>query len=265
MSRIRVNGARCYVEEHGTGDPIVFLHGLGVGSRYFEPQLESLASEYRTIAVDFRGHGRSETTEIGYTLRQFAADVEAVLDALDCEDAVLVGWSLGALVTWEYLDRYGAERVRAIVDVDMEACPYQREDYPYGTYTLESVSQSVSAMQIDRFAAIEDAIDRLCKRPPTGRLRRMMVDEMSRCSPTVVATLLFSITRDYRDVLRAIDVPMLICVGEDGKWRSAASVEHTAEFVADAQIERFPESGHCLTVEEPKRFNRVVEGFDDAL
>lgn len=93
----------------------------------------------------------------------------------------------------------------------------------------------------------------------------MMVDEMSRCPPAVHGTLMASLIRDYRGVLAEIDLPTLICVGEDDKWRSAGSVEYTAEFVRDVRIERFPESGHCLTVEEPERFNRVVSEFAESI
>lgn len=261
MSRLLVNGARLYVEDHGSGTPLVFLPGLAAGLRFFEPQLSELSDRYRTIAMDYRGHGRSEVTEIGYTLEQFAADIDGVLERLEVTDAIVVGWSLGALLSWEYIDRYGTGRIRGLVDVDMEASPYQRDDYPYGTYTVDGLQESLVALQTDRFAALEGAIDRLCKEPPTGGLRRMMIDEMSRCPPTVHGTLMLSLIRDYRPILEEIDVPTLVCVGMDGKWRSAESVEHTAEFLADVRLERFSESGHCLTIEEPDRFNRVLEEF----
>ncbi len=265
MPRLLVNGARLYVEDHGSGTPLVFLPGLAGGLRFFEPQLTELADHYRTIAMDYRGHGRSEVTEIGYTLEQFAADIDGVLEKLAVTDAIIVGWSLGALLSWEYADRYGTTRVRGLVDVDMEASPYQRDDYPYGTYTVDGLQESLVALQTDRFAALEAAIDRLCKDPPADRLRRMMIDEMSRCPPTVQGTLMLSLIRDYRPVLEEIDVPVLICVGMDGKWRSPESVEHTASFLQDVRIERFPESGHCLTVEEPDRFTRVLTDFVESL
>lgn len=265
MSRLLVNGAHLYVEDYGSGTPLVFLPGLAVGLRFFEPQLSELADRYRTIAVDYRGHGRSEATEIGYTLAQFAADIEGVLERLDVTNAVLVGWSLGALLSWEYVDRYGFTRIQGLVDVDMEPSPYQRDGYPYGTYTIDSLQESLTVLHTDRFAAIEEAIDRLCKEPPTGRLRTMMVDEMSRCPPTVHGSLMLTLIRDYRPVLQEIDVPTLVCVGMDGKWRSPESVEHTAEFLSDVRLERFLESGHCLSVEEPDRFSRVIERFAESL
>ena len=121
MSVIECNGANLYYEDHGEGRPLVFLHGATAGLRYFEPQLTGLSTEYRTVAFDFRGHGRSAKTELGHTLPQHARDLRAVLETLELDDVVLVGWSMGAIVSWEYVDQFGTDRIRALVDVDMEA------------------------------------------------------------------------------------------------------------------------------------------------
>jgi pimeloyl-ACP methyl ester carboxylesterase len=91
MPVIQCNGAELYYEDHGVGQPIVFLHGGTAGLRYFEPQLMGLSDEYRTIAVDFRGHGRSEKTELGHTFDQYAHDVQTFLEQLELDRVVLVG------------------------------------------------------------------------------------------------------------------------------------------------------------------------------
>lgn len=72
--------------------------------------------------------------------------------------------------------------------------------------------------------------------------------------------LLFAILylRDHRDVLPEVDVPTMVCAGADDEWRSVASVEYVAELVSNAQFELFENSGHCLTVENTERFNRVL-------
>jgi non-heme chloroperoxidase len=70
-----------------------------VGLRYFEPQLTGLSDEYRCLAFDFRGHGRSAKTELGYMLARYARDVRVFLDRLNLDDVVVVGWSMGAIVS----------------------------------------------------------------------------------------------------------------------------------------------------------------------
>ncbi|MFP9190717.1 alpha/beta fold hydrolase [Natronosalvus vescus] len=264
MPIIQCNGADLYYEAHGSGHSIVFLHGAWAGCRYFESQLTGLSTEYHTVAFDFRGHGRSEPTDTGHTLAQYARDLQAVLDQLSLEDVVLVGWSLGAIVSWEYVDQFGTDRVSGLVDVDMEPCPMERDDYEYGSYSVDGLKALNRRIQSDQAAVIDETIDLLLKDVPSRERRIMMYDEMSRTPPPIKSAMLLELVCDYRAVLPDIDVPTLVCAGADETWRSVPAVEYAAELVPDARVELFEESGHCLTIEEPERFNRVVSEFVDA-
>ena len=101
MPTLQCNGADLYYEDHGEGQPIVFLHGVMAGIRYFEPQLRGLSDRYRTIGMDFRGHGRSEKTELEHTVPRYARDLDAFIEHQALDEVILVGWSMGALVAWE--------------------------------------------------------------------------------------------------------------------------------------------------------------------
>ena len=265
MPTVECNGATLYYEEYGDGQPIVFLHGAAAGLRYFEPQLMNLSEEYRTVAVDFRGHGRSEKTELGHTLPQYARDLRAFLERLDIDDAVVVGWSMGAIVSWEYVDQFGTDRMRALVDVDMESSPAKREGYEHGSYDVEGLREALVGVQTNPVDRTDRSIAALLKEPPSRELRNVMFDEESRCPPPIRGVMLLELLRDYRDVLPEIDVPMLVCAGADETWRTVASVEYVAELVPNAEFELFEESGHCPTVEEPGRFNRTLGEFVESL
>lgn len=95
---INVGGADLYVEERGTGEPLVLLHGMtgtrGDWQHVFD--LDRLAHSFRVIALDARGHGRSTNPSGEFTFGSCARDVLAVLDALGVEQAKAVGVSLGA-------------------------------------------------------------------------------------------------------------------------------------------------------------------------
>lgn len=266
MPVVQCNGADLYYEENGTGDAIVFLHGAWAGIRFFQPQMDGLSSEYRTIALDFRGHGRSDKTESGHTLEQYARDVSAFLDHLNVYDVVLVGWSLGALVSWEYVDQFGTDRVRALVDVDMEPSPARWEGDDSGKYDAEQLEAIHASIQRDHWSFIDRIRESLLKEPPSADVQRMMFDEGTRCPPSIKSAIILDATmHSYHDVLPDIDVPTLVCAGTDEKWRSVEAVEAAAALIPDARFELFDESGHCLTIEEPERFNRVVSGFADSL
>lgn len=98
MPYIQCNGADLYYEDYGEGQTIVFMHGVMAGLRFFQHQLEGLSNDYRTVAFDFRGHGRSSKTEMGHTLPQYAHDLRTLFEKLGLDNVVLVGWSMGALV-----------------------------------------------------------------------------------------------------------------------------------------------------------------------
>lgn len=265
MASIACNGADLYYEDQGTGQPTVFLLGAFVGLRFFEPQLTDLSDAYRTIAFDFRGHGRSEKTSRGHTLPQHARDLHVFLDELGLTDVVLVGWSMGAIVSWEYVDQFGTDQIRATVDVDMEPSPLVRPDYEYGTNTVDGLRETLADLQTDPLSLAERSITALLKDPPTRVLRNMMFDEGTRTPPSIRGAMMLELLRDYRDVLPQIDVTTLVCAGVDEKWRSLESVEYAARLLPDARFERFEESGHCITVEEPDRFNRVLRDFVESL
>lgn len=265
MPRIYCDRADLYYEDFGEGRPVVFLHGAWAGCRFFEEQLTGLSSKYRTVALDFRAHGRSGNTEIGHTRSHYAADVHELLDTLDLEDVIMVGWSLGAIVSWEYVDTFGTDRIRALVNVDMEASPMESPDYEYGSYNIEGLRELHRNIQTNPDQVIERSIDELLLDPSDRDLRTLMFDEMSRIRPSIKSAMLHELLCDYRAVLPAIDVPTLVCAGVDEKWRSVASVEATTDLIPDATFELFRNSGHCPTIEEPNRFNHVLADFVDSV
>lgn len=267
MSYVQCNGADLYYEAGGEGQPIVFLHGVLHSLRFFEPQMAGLSDEYRTIAVDFRGHGRSEKTDLGHTVAQYARDVHTFLEHRDLEDVVLVGWSLGALVSWEYVDQFDTERIRGLVDVDMEASRFQWEDYDHGLTDLEGITETLALAQEDRTSLIERMMEQAFK-DPSAETKKLQFDEISRTPASVGTVILIdAVTRDYRRVLPEIDVPMLVCAGaeEETTRGTVAAVRNVVDLVPDAQFELFEDSGHGPCFEEPERFNRVVSRFVDSI
>ena len=265
MPYVQCNGADLYFEDRGTGTPIVFLHGVLHSLRFFEPQLTGLVDEYRTIAFDFRGHGRSEKTELGHTVPQYARDLRSFLEERDLEDAVVVGWSMGAFVSWDYVAQFGTDRVRGLVDVDIEATRYRWQDYDFGLVRLEELRALLELTQSDQAGLIDRFAEQVFA-DPTAETRSLQYDEISRVPSPIKSAILFDThTRDYRAVLPGIDVPMLVCAGVAETRGSVEAVRHVADLVPDARVERFEESGHCPPYEEPERFNRVLSDFVSAL
>src|SRR5256884_9171278 len=101
-----------YYEDHGAGQPVVLIHGYPLNGHSWERQERALLEAgYRVIAYDRRGFGRSSQPTVGYDYDTFAADLNALLEHLDLNDVVLVGFSMGTGEVTRYLGTYGSKRV----------------------------------------------------------------------------------------------------------------------------------------------------------
>jgi pimeloyl-ACP methyl ester carboxylesterase len=107
-----------YYEDHGTGDPVVLIHGWPLSGRSWEKQLPALiGAGYRVITYDRRGFGESSKPWTGYEYDTLARDLDRLLTNLDLRNVTLVGFSMGGGEVARYLGKYGAERVRRAVFV----------------------------------------------------------------------------------------------------------------------------------------------------
>ncbi|GFJ95935.1 alpha/beta fold hydrolase [Phytohabitans rumicis] len=121
MSKVTVgqeNGAdiEIYYEDHGSGQPIVLIHGYPLNGDSWEKQERVLLpAGYRVVRYDRRGFGRSSKPTTGYDYDTFASDLKILLDHLGLDDVVLCGFSMGTGEVTRYLGKYGSGRVRKAV------------------------------------------------------------------------------------------------------------------------------------------------------
>jgi len=105
-----------YYEDHGSGSPVVLIHGWPLSGASWEKQTAALlAAGHRVITYDRRGFGRSSKPGVGYNYDTFAADLDTVLTTLNLTDVALVGFSMGSGEVTRYIGKYGSKRVRKAV------------------------------------------------------------------------------------------------------------------------------------------------------
>ena len=97
---------RLYYQEKGKGRPLVLLHGNGEDGSYFRHQMEYFSPQYRVLAVDTRGHGQSPRGTAPFTMSQFAQDLKTLLDELEINAPILLGFSDGANIAMKFALRY---------------------------------------------------------------------------------------------------------------------------------------------------------------
>lgn len=111
---VKANGLNIYYKEYGTGEPLVLIHGgMGIGS-LFEPQIAVFSKQFRVIAPDSRGHGKTDNPGGELSYRLLADDVAAFLDALGLQGPMICGWSDGGQVALE-LGMHYPERLKCMV------------------------------------------------------------------------------------------------------------------------------------------------------
>ncbi len=142
-----------YYEDHGSGQPVVLIHGYPLDGNSWELQSrELIAAGFRVITYDRRGFGRSSKVGTGYDYDTFAADLNALLETLDLRDVILVGFSMGTGELARYVKNHGHERVAKLAFLaSLEPFLVQRDDNPTGV-PQEVFDGIATAARTDRFA-----------------------------------------------------------------------------------------------------------------
>jgi len=158
-----------YYEDHGSGSPVVLIHGWPLSGASWEKQTAALlAAGHRVITYDRRGFGRSSQPALGYNYDTFAADLDAVLKTLNLTDVSLVGFSMGTGEVTRYIGKYGTKRVRKAVLIGTLG-PYlvKTSDNPEGVD--RSVFEGIkAAIKADRPALVMEFLKNFYNYDVTG-------------------------------------------------------------------------------------------------
>ncbi|MER6629273.1 alpha/beta hydrolase [Streptomyces sp. NPDC000987] len=222
-----------YYEDHGTGRPVVLIHGYPLDGHSWEKQAAALLDAgYRVITYDRRGFGRSSQPTTGYDYDTFAADLHTVLETLDLNDAILVGFSMGTGEVGRYLGTYGSARIaKAAFLASLEPFLLKTDDNPEGVDggVFEGIEQAVTADRYAYFTAFYQDFYNLDE-----NLGTRISEEAVRNSWNVAAgaswyaslACVSTWTTDFRADIAKIDVPALILHGNADR---ILPIEATAE------------------------------------
>ncbi|WP_432398492.1 alpha/beta fold hydrolase [Pseudarthrobacter sp. L19] len=259
-----------YYEDHGSGQPVVLIHGHPLDGSSWEKQTTVLLSAgYRVITYDRRGFGKSSKPTDGYDYDTFAADLDTLMNGLVVNDAVLVGFSMGTGEVGRYLGRYGSSRVaKAVFLGSLEPYLLRADDNPDG------VPQSVfdgllEAVTADRYAFFTDFFKNFYNSDSFLGTPRLSEEVMragwnlaSTAGPTASVAAQPTWLTDFRADVAKIDVPSLIVHGTadnilpiDATGRRFAKALPSAEYI---EIEGAP---HGMLWTHAAEVNEALLGF----
>jgi pimeloyl-ACP methyl ester carboxylesterase len=254
-------GSTLHYAEQGdrSGDPIIFLHGYSDSWFSFSRVLPLLSSEYHAFALTQRGHGDSDKPQCCYTPEDFAADVDAFMDAVGIEEATLVGASTGALFAQRVALSY-PHRVSRLVLVGAQT-------------PANEANEAVMGLQ-EEVRALEDPVppefvrafqEGTIHQPVPQEFLDTVVSESLKLPARVWRDYLegavLSIDQDYVLPLRKIDVPTLILWGEQDPLFPREEQERLAAAIPGATLKVYPETGHAVHWDRPEWVVRDLEEF----
>lgn len=245
------------------GQPILFIHGFSQSWLQWSRQLGSdLARNHRMVALDLRGHGKSEKPQYGYdNSKLWADDVAAVIRELELERPILSGWSYGPLVILDYIRHYGEDAIGGIhfvsgitklgSDAAMSVITPAFLDLVPGFFSND-VTESVPSME---------SLLRLCfvTEPSQSDLYLMLGYNLS--VPPFVRQALFARAFDNDDLLGKLYSPVLITHGADDAIVTMDAPNQHASFISNVQLDIMPGAGHAAFWDDAPRFNRTLETF----
>ena len=257
-------GLLLHVREWGNADgpPIVFIHGLSQSHLCWDKQFESaLADEFRLVAYDLRGHGMSEAPlepEHYTEATLWADDIAAILDQLHADRAVLVGWSYGAFVICDYVRSYGQDRVAAI---DFVGGATRLGEAAFGTLLgpgfLDHFADATSEDLPTNIRAMRGLVRAFPATPlPAADFEMLLGASMT--VPARVRANLAAREVDCDDVLRALEVPLLVTHGREDTVVLPAMAEHVLATCETAEASWYDGVAHVPHLEKPERFNREL-------
>lgn len=252
-----LNGVVLHLQDLGPTDraTLVFANSLGTDFRIWDAVVARLADRFRIVLYDKRGHGLSEIGDSPYRIDDHVADLAALLDELDIEDAVVCGLSVGGLIAQGLYARR-PELVSGLI-----LC-----DTAHRIGTAETWSERMAAIEAGGIAAISEAI-----------LERWFTAKLREGDPAALAGWRAMLTRtpragylgtcaalrdaDFTEEARRIAVPTLCVVGDEDGATPPELMRQTADLIPGARYEVIAGAGHLPCIEQPQALADLIDAF----
>ena len=260
MPYYSVDDVQLYYTETGSGEPLLFVHGLGSSSRDWAEQVSHFADDYRVLRLDLRGHGRSERGQGPYHMAQFARDVAVLLRRRDAVPAHVVGLSMGGMVAFQ-LGADAPRLVRSLVITNSAADAELQTWHDLWFYLSRRTAVQVLGMR----RVGELLAPRLFVKPEQEDLREEFVRRWAQNDKQAYLWAIDAIMGwSVWDRLSSIDIPTRL-VSSSHDYTPVAEKNRIVAQMPRADLSVIGNAHHALPVEKPAAFNAVVEEFLEAV
>jgi aminoacrylate hydrolase len=258
MPRVLVGDCHIYYERQGAGFPVMFASGLGGYANFWREQVPVFAKHFEVIVHDQRGVGQSDATRMAFTIEGNAADMVALMDALEIEKAHVIGHATGSAVA-QVLAIEHPERIASMVLAASWARqdPYLRRVYSLRRSLLEKMGATtyLDASTVMLYPASWIARN-------NEKLRQQESQQLAGFKTDIVLSRIDALLAFDRSAdLAAIKTPTLVIAAEDDFVIPSYLSEELARLIPAAEAKFFPQGGHCFMQVNPREFNQAVLPF----
>jgi len=258
-----------YYEDHGSGQPVVLIHGYPLSGASWEKHVPALLDAgYRVITYDRRGFGKSSQPTEGYNYDTFAADLQKLITHLNLEQFALVGFSMGGGEIARYFGKYGSDGVsKAVIIGGVPPFLLKTYDNPEGVdaSVFEGIKKAVAR---DRYVFFSEFFknffntDVLLWKRVSEEVIRASWNLAAGASATASLACVTTWYEDFRQDLQRVDVPMLVIHGDSDRIVPLASAgQRTAKMVKGARLSVIKGGPHCITWTHAEEVTAELVGF----
>ena len=258
-----------YLEDYGSGQPVILIHGWPLSHKMWEPQIETIVEAgYRCIAYDRRGFGESSKPWSGYDYDTMAEDLQSIIEALELDEVILVGFSMGGGEVARYIGNYGTDSIAKAVLISA-VTPYmlQSDDNPEGVPEAQ-FDEMVEGLTNDRLAFLDGFVkkfvgDGLLTHPVSADMLHYQKMIAAFAAPHATRACVHAFgTTDFRDDLAAFDIPTLIVHGDaDDICPLKTSGQKSSQMIANSRLEVIEGAPHGLNLTHREELNELLLDF----
>jgi non-heme chloroperoxidase len=258
-----------YYEDHGSGDPVVLIHGYPLSGASWEKQIPVLlAAGHRVITYDRRGFGKSSQPTTGYNYDTFSEDLRKLIAQLKLRDFTLVGFSMGGGEVARYLGKYGSKGINKVVFIG--AIPpflLKTPDNPEGVdrAVFDGIQKAIVA---DRYAFFTEFFknfyntDLLLGKRVSEQAVQASWNVAASASATASLACVPTWHEDFREDIKRVDVPSLVIHGDADRIVPINAAGHrTAKLIKGARLSVVKDGPHCITWTHADEVNTELMNF----
>ncbi len=266
------DGESIHVEILGEGRPLIFLHGWTANHTDWLKYAEALADDHCCYCWDARGHGGHRlTSDSPVTVERMAKDLNELIGHFSLEQPIVLGHSMGALTTWEYVHQFGCSKLSKLCLVDQSPKLLTSEDWLhgiYGTFDEQYNQQFIGRLESDFAEAVlllaaEGNNPRTAASYEANTAGFQQVREyLAKLAPEPLIQVWKSLSLvDYREVLPRITVPTMLVHGDESQFYSVELANYVQQAIPNAVLHVYERTDHSPHMWQKARFIEDLKAF----